>query len=327
MTPSCTAALEMAIMLGELGEDDEVILPSFTFVSSANSILRVGAKPVFVDIRPDTFNIDETLISRALSNRTRAIMPVHYAGVACEMDQIMAVAKERDLLVIEDAAQAVNAFYRGRALGTIGHLAAFSFHDTKNYTCGEGGALCINSPELIERAEIIREKGTNRGKFFRGEIDKYSWVDVGASFIPSEIACAFLCAQLEAIEAITERRRQIYDTYRSELKPLWEESIIDIPALPEGCKSNSHIFFIVLKNQETRDSLMAHLKQQGIQAVFHYVPLHTSQMGQRLGYRQGDLPITEEMSGRLLRLPLFNDLSESEQARVIEQVTAFLTGL
>jgi dTDP-4-amino-4,6-dideoxygalactose transaminase len=324
MTPSCTAALEMAVMLGRLEAGDEVILPSFTFVSSANAIMRAGARPVFVDIRTDTLNIDESLIPRALTPRTRAIMPVHYAGVSCEMDEITSLAEGHNLLVIEDAAQGVNSYYKGRALGTIGHLGAYSFHDTKNYTCGEGGALCVNDEDLIERAEIIREKGTNRSQFSRGEIDKYTWVDTGSSYIPSEIACAFLCAQLEAIEAITKRRHDIYKAYRAELEPLARDSLVGLPVLPEGCESNSHLFFIVLRNQETRDALMTHLRRHEIQASFHYVPLHSSKMGRSLGYQAGDLPVTEEMSGRMLRLPLFNDLRENEQARIIDEVRTFL---
>jgi len=326
MTPSCTSSLEMAIMLCDLEPGDEVIMPSFTFVSSANAVVRAGGRPVFVDIRSDTLNLDETLVSRAVTSKTKAIMPVHYAGVGCEMDSIMSIAEDRRLIVIEDAAQGVNAFYRGRVLGSIGHIGGYSFHDTKNYTCGEGGAICINSPELVERAEIIREKGTNRSKFFRGEVDKYSWVDVGSSFIPSEISCAFLCAQLEAMEAITERRRQIFDRYLEAFSRLEEAGIVQMPSIPEGCQSNYHIFYLLVRDRQTRDELMAALKRWGIQAVFHYVPLHTSQMGQKLGYEAGDLPLTENLSERLLRLPLFNDISESEQARVIDGVTRVLTG-
>jgi len=316
----------MAIMLCDLEPGDEVIMPSFTFVSSANAVVRAGGRPVFVDIRSDTLNLDETLVSRAVTSKTKAIMPVHYAGVGCEMDSIMSIAEDRRLIVIEDAAQGVNAFYRGRVLGSIGHIGGYSFHDTKNYTCGEGGAICINSPELVERAEIIREKGTNRSKFFRGEVDKYSWVDVGSSFIPSEISCAFLCAQLEAMEAITERRRQIFDRYLEAFSRLEEAGIVQMPSIPEGCQSNYHIFYLLVRDRQTRDELMAALKRWGIQAVFHYVPLHTSQMGQKLGYEAGDLPLTENLSERLLRLPLFNDISESEQARVIDGVTRVLTG-
>jgi dTDP-4-amino-4,6-dideoxygalactose transaminase len=324
MTPSCTAALEMAAMLCDLEPGDEVIMPSFTFVSTANAVARAGAKPVFVDIRPDTLNIDEQRIEAAITPRTKAIMPVHYAGVACEMDQIMAAANRRGLLVIEDAAQGVNAFYNGRVLGSIGHLGAYSFHDTKNYISGEGGALCINSPDLVERAEIIREKGTNRSQFLRGEVDKYTWVDVGSSYLPSELACAFLYAQLEAIDEITARRRAVYEFYRQHISPLEEAGLVRLPYAPQGCEINYHIFYILLRDETTRDGLMAHLKRNGISAVFHYVPLHTSPMGAKLGYRDGDLPMTEDLSGRLLRLPFFPELSAEEQLRVVSSIREFL---
>ena len=324
MTPSCTAALEMAAMLCDLEPGDEVIMPSFNFVSTANAVALAGAKPVFVDIRPDTLNIDEQRIEAAITPRTKAIMPVHYAGVACEMDQIMAAANRRGLLVIEDADQGVNAFYNGRVLGSIGQLGAYSFHDTKNYISGEGGALCINSPELIERAEIIREKGTNRSQFLRGEVDKYTWVEVGSSYLPSELACAFLYAQLEAIDDITARRRAIYEFYRRHLSPLEEAGLVRLPYAPQGCEINYHIFYILLRDEITRDGLMAHLKRNGISAVFHYVPLHTSPMGAKLGYRDGDLPMTEDLSGRLLRLPFFPELTAEDQLRVVNCVREFL---
>lgn len=324
MTPSCTSALEMAVTLCDLHPGDEVILPSFTFVSSANAIVRAGARPVFVDIRSDTLNIDEGLIRRAITPRTRAIMPVHYAGVACEMDVIMSLAEDHGFFVIEDAAQGVNAFYKGKPLGSMGHFAGYSFHDTKNYTCGEGGALLVNDPQFIERAEIIREKGTNRSKFFRGEIDKYTWVDIGSSYIPSEISCAFLCAQLEAIEAITVRRRELYKAYEKALRRYEAAGTLALPVLPEGCETNYHIFFLVLRDHETREALRTHLNQRAIQASFHYVPLHTSDVGKSLGYKAGDLPLTEQLSDRMLRLPLFNDMTEEAQTRVLSQVTSFL---
>lgn len=324
MTPSCTAALEIAALLCDFAPGDEVLMPSFTFVSAANAVVRAGAKPVFVDIRSDTLNIDERLIEAAITPKTKAIMPVHYAGVACEMDLIMDLASKHGLRVIEDAAQGVNAFHKGRVLGSIGHLGAYSFHDTKNYVCGEGGALCINSPEMAERAEIIREKGTNRSQFLRGEVDKYTWVDVGSSFLPSELACAFLYAQLEAIDEITTRRRKVYEFYRGHLSPLEEAGLIRIPHAPQGCDINYHIFYVLLRDQPTRNALMAHLKRNGISAVFHYVPLHTSPMGAKLGYREGDLPATEELSGRLLRLPVFPDLSTGDQLRVVNCVREFL---
>ena len=324
MTPSCTAALEMAAMLCELGPGDEVILPSFTFVSTANAIVRLGATPVFVDIRADTLNLDEDLVAEAVTPRTRAIFPVHYAGVSCDMDRIMSVAEEHDLLVVEDAAQGVNAGYRGKALGSLGHLAAYSFHDTKNYICGEGGALCVNSPEFIERAEIIRDKGTNRSRFLRGMVDKYTWVDVGSSYVPSEIACAFLYAQLEALDTIAQRRSEVYARYLRQLSPLEADGLLSLPRVPTECQTNHHLFHILLPDALKRDALMEHLKAQGIGAVFHYVPLHSSPMGLRCGYHQGPLPVTENLSSRLLRLPLYCELTEEDQAEVVDQVTSFL---
>jgi len=324
MTPSCTAALEMAALLCNLGPGDEVILPSFTFVSTANAVVRLGARPVFVDIRPDTLNMDEVAVEKAVTSRTRAIFPVHYAGVACAMDRIMALARRHGLAVVEDAAQGVNAFWDGRALGSIGTLGTYSFHETKNYICGEGGALCINDPDLIERAEIIRDKGTNRRQFFRGAVDKYTWVDVGSSYVPSEICCAFLYAQLELLDAITERRRQIYQTYRERLEPLEEAGLLRLPHIPEKCVSNSHLLYILLPDVQTRDALMAHLRQEGILAVFHYVPLHSSPMGQKFGYAEGQLPVTESVSGCMLRLPFYYDLTEADQDRIIETIKGFL---
>jgi dTDP-4-amino-4,6-dideoxygalactose transaminase len=324
MTPSCTAALEMAAMLCDLGPGDEVIMPSYTFVSTASAVVRVGARPVFVEIRPDTLNLDEARLEEAITPRTRAIFPVHYAGVACEMDRILRTARDHGLLVVEDAAQGVNAFYKGRALGSMGDLGTYSFHDTKNIVCGEGGALCCNDPALIERAEVLRDKGTNRAQFFRGEVDKYTWIDVGSSYIPSEIACAFLAAQLEAMDAIKIRRRAIDRSYRQLLRPLEEEGFLRLPCLPGGCESHYRDFFIVLDSGTTRDALMADLKQQGISAVFHFVPLHTSPMGMRFGYREGDLPITEDLSARLLRLPSYGDITQDQQARIVDRITAFL---
>jgi dTDP-4-amino-4,6-dideoxygalactose transaminase len=325
MTPSCTAALEMAAILCDISEGDEVIMPSFAFVSAANAVARLGARPVFVDVRPDTLNIDERLIERAITTRTKAILLVHYAGVGCEMGRIMALADKHGLIVIEDAAQGVNAFYNRLALGSIGHLGAYSFHETKNYVCGEGGALTINRPEFIERAEIIREKGTNRNKFLRGEVDKYTWVDVGSSYLPSEISCAFLLAQLEAMDLITARRRSIYNFYRSNLGPLEERGLLRLPCVPEGCESNFHVFYILLNDAITRDELIDYLRHKGIQAVFHYVPLHSSPMAERLGCRTGGvLPITEDLSARLLRLPFFPDLTNEEQMLIVDHIDDFL---
>lgn len=324
LTPSCTAALEMAAMLCELAPGDEVILPSFTFVTTASAFVRSGARPVFVDIRPDTLNLDEALIEGAITPRTRAIVPVHYAGVACEMDRIMAIARRRRLVVIEDAAQGVGASYRGKALGSIGDLGTYSFHETKNVTCGEGGAICINAGRLVERAEILREKGTDRLQFLRGQVDKYSWVDVGSSYLPSEICSAFLMAQLERLADITARRRAIHDCYAHLLAPLASEGRLRLPSAPEECVGNHHLFYILLPDAAIRDALLAHLREGGIQASFHYVPLHTSPMGRRFGYRPGDLPVTEDLSGRLLRLPMFHDITDAEQMRVVEQVRSFL---
>lgn len=317
LTPSCTAALEMAAMLCDLQPGDEVIMPSFTFVSTANAVVRLGAKPVFVDIRPDTLNIDDALIEEAITPRTKAIFPVHYAGVGCEMDRIMTIARKYNLLVVEDAAQGVNAFYNGRALGSIGHLGCYSFHETKNYICGEGGALCINDPALVERAEIIRDKGTNRSQFFRGLVDKYTWVDVGSSYVPSEIASAFLYGQLELLDEIAAKRRQIYQFYRQQLKPLEAEGLMRLPCIPEDCDSNYHMFYILLPDGPTRDLLLTMLRADGIQAVFHYVPLHSAPMGRTLGCAARELPVTDNISGRLLRLPFYHDITQEELLRVV----------
>jgi dTDP-4-amino-4,6-dideoxygalactose transaminase len=323
MTPSCTAALEMAAMLCNLGPGDEVIMPSFTFVSTANAVVRLGAKPVFVDIRPDTLNIDDSLIEEAITDRTKAIFPVHYAGIGCEMDRIMAIARKYDLWVVEDAAQGVNSFYNGEALGSIGHLGCYSFHETKNYICGEGGALCINDPELIERAEIIRDKGTNRKQFFRGQVDKYTWVDVGGSYVPSEICCAFLYGQLELFDEISARRREIYQAYRKLLKPLEAAGALRLPHIPEDCASNYHMFYVLVEDQSTRDALLEYLADKDLHAVFHYVPLHTSPMGATFGYEHGHFPLTEQLSGRLVRLPFYHEISDAERAVVAQSIAAF----
>ena len=323
LVPSCTAALEMAAILFDLKPGDEVLLPSFTFVSTASCLVRLGVRPVFVDIRPDTLNIDENLLEQAITNRTRAIFPVHYAGLGCNMTRIMQIAENFGLRVAEDAAQAVNSYQNGRALGSIGHLGCYSFHETKNVICGEGGALCINDPALIERAEIIRDKGTNRKQFFRGQVDKYTWVDNGSSYVPSELSMAFLYAQLEMVDTINARRRTIYQYYEHALIPLAEEGWLRLPLACEHGETNSHLFYILLKDQVTRNALMDHLNGHGINAVFHYVPLHSSPMGQTYGYAPRDLPVTEEISGRLLRLPLYYDINEVDQAKVVEQISAF----
>ena len=324
MTPSCTAALEMAAMLCDLGPGDEVILPSYTFVSTANAVARLGARPVFVDIRPDTFNLNEELIEDAITPRTKVLLPVHYAGVSCEMDRILAIARKHNLLVVEDAAQGVNASYKGRALGSLGHLGCYSFHETKNYICGEGGALCVNDADKVDRAEIIREKGTNRSRFFRGMVDKYTWVDIGSSYVPSEIASAFLYGQLELREAIAQRRKEIFLCYQEQFERIEAEGLARLPTIPADCQTNYHMFYLVLPDLETRSNLIAHLKQQGILAVFHYVPLHTAPVGQQYGYRPGDLPVTEELSDRLVRLPFYFDLTEQEQMEVVGEIKKFL---
>jgi dTDP-4-amino-4,6-dideoxygalactose transaminase len=324
LTPSCTAALEMAALLLDLAEGDEVILPSFTFVSTASAFVRLGAKPVFVDIRPDTLNLDEQLVEAAITPRTKAIVPVHYAGIGCELDRLQALARAHNLVLIEDAAQGVNSFYRGRALGSWGTLGCYSFHETKNYICGEGGALCLNDPAYVERAEIIRDKGTNRKQFLRGQVDKYTWVDVGSSYVPSELCSAFLFAQLEMLQPIADRRRQIYEAYHRALAPLADEGLLRLPVIPPECTSNSHMFYILVRDRPTRDSLLAELRKQGIHAVFHYIPLHSSPMGVRLGCSEKSLPVTDDASGRLLRLPLFHEITPEEQARVVETVSRFL---
>jgi dTDP-4-amino-4,6-dideoxygalactose transaminase len=323
LVPSGTAALELAAMLCDLKPGDEVIMPSYTFVSTASAFVRVGARPVFVDIRPDTLNIDEKLIEAAITERTRVIVPVHYAGVGCEMDTIMDIARRHNLLVVEDAAQGVNAFYKGRALGSIGHLGCYSFHETKNFICGEGGALCINDERFIERAEILRDKGTNRQKFFRGEVDKYTWVDIGSSYVMAELLAAFLYGQLEQIEAISRRRREIFERYHELLAPLEEEGFLRRPTIPPECQSNYHIYYILLQDEATRDGLMAYLKAQGILAVFHYVPLHTSPMGRSFGYKEGQLPVTEDLASRMLRLPVFYSLANEQQTEIVDRIRGY----
>ena len=324
LTPSCTAALEMAAMLCNLGPGDEVIMPSFTFVSTANAVVRTGARPVFVDIRPDTLNIDESLVEAAITPRTKAIFVVHYAGVACEMDTIMEIADRRHLWVVEDAAQAVSSTYKGRALGSIGHLACFSFHETKNYICGEGGALCINDPFFIERAEILRDKGTNRQKFLRGHADKYTWVDVGSSYVPSEIASAFLFGQLELLDAIRERRCSIYENYSKLLKPLVDAELIRAPIIPSSAGANYHMFYCLLPTTALRDAALEEFRQQKIHAVFHYIPLHTSPFFRSLTSDIPNLPVTDDSSSRLLRLPMFYELTDTQQQRVVTTLTNFL---
>jgi dTDP-4-amino-4,6-dideoxygalactose transaminase len=316
MTPSCTASLEMAAQLCEVGPGDEVIMPSYTFVSTASAFVRMGAKPVFVDIRPDTLNIDEKLIEQAITPRTKAICVVHYAGVSCEMDTIMDIAKRHKIRVVEDAAQGVNSWYKGRALGSIGDLGCYSFHETKNFICGEGGALCINDPALIQRAEIIRDKGTNRQRFFRGEVDKYTWVEVGSSYVPSELCSAFLFAQLEEMDNITTQRKLIYSRYMTELTPFTVDEEIKLPTIPGDCKSNFHLFYAILKDTQNREKTLEHFRNQQIRVVFHYVPLHNSPKGQSI-VGPLSLPITEEISAKLIRMPLYFSMTEEELKKVL----------
>jgi dTDP-4-amino-4,6-dideoxygalactose transaminase len=323
LTTSCTAALEMAALLCDLKPGDEVILPSYTFVSTANAIVLRGATPVFVDIRADTLNIDEQLIEAAITPRTRAIFPVHYAGIACDMDEIALIAARHNLSVVEDAAQGVFAKYKEQWLGTIGELGCYSFHETKNFSCGEGGALVINNELFESRAEILREKGTNRSQFLRGQVDKYTWVDIGSSYVPSDMLAAFLLGQLENMERITEKRFLIYKSYAEILEPLAGEGLIRLPVIPQNCTPNYHMFYIVTSNIDERSALISHLEKAGILAVFHYVPLHSSPYGQSIGGRYQQLPVTEEMSERVLRLPFYYDMSEADVASVGEAILSF----
>jgi len=322
LTHSCTAALEMAAMLAGVGPGDEVIMPSFTFSSTATAFVLRGATPVFVDIRPDTLNLDEALIEAAITPRTRVIVPVHYAGLACAMDTIMDIAARHGLLVVEDAAQAHLSAHRGRALGTIGQLGCLSFHETKNLISGEGGALLVNDPALAERAEIVREKGTDRSRFFRGQIDKYTWRDIGSSYSPGEIVCAFLFAQFEQADPIVARRRAIYDAYREGLAGLAADGVVTLPEAP-GAAANGHIFWLLAPDADSRGRLLADLGRQGIHAVFHYVPLHSAPAGLRYGRSTGKLPVTDDVAARLVRLPLHLGLRDGDVARVIAAVHAF----
>lgn len=323
LTTSCTSALEIAAFLCDLKVGDEVILPSYTFVSTANAFLMRGATLKFVDIRPDTLNLDERLLAAAISRQTKVIVPVHYAGVACEMDTILALANKHGVRVVEDAAQAINSTYNGAFLGTLGDLGAYSFHATKNVSCGEGGALLVNDSSLADRAEILREKGTNRSRFFRGQVDKYTWVDIGSSYVLSDVLAAILLAQLERIETITIERKRVYDHYFEALQPLARRGLITLPNIPAGCESNYHLFYVITESLDTRTALIDRLGRAGIVAPFHYVPLHTSPMGLSLGYEHGMLPITERVSDRLLRLPLYPDLSTAAAADVVNTVLDF----
>ena len=325
LTHSCTAALEMAALLSEIAPGDEVIMPSYTFVSTANAFVMRGAVPVFVDVRPDTMNIDENKIEAAITARTRVILPVHYAGVACEMDTIMDIAKRHNLIVVEDAAQGIMSTYKGRPLGTIGHMGAYSFHETKNIISGEGGALLVNAPEFVERAEIIREKGTNRSQFFRGQVDKYTWVDIGSSYLPGEVIAAFLWAQMEEADSITGARLALWDLYHSALAPLQAAGKVIRPTVPDDCRHNAHMYYILLDSLKQRTEVITQLKAQGIFSVFHYVPLHSAPAGLRLSRAHGEMHNTDHYADRLLRLPLWIGLGEEGVERVVAALTALLT--
>jgi dTDP-4-amino-4,6-dideoxygalactose transaminase len=323
LTTSCTHALEMAALLLDINAGDEVIVPSFTFVSSVNAFVLRGARPVFADVRPDTLCLDERQLDRLISPRTRAIVAVHYAGVACEMDTLEAAAKRNGIAIVEDNAHGLFGKYRGRHLGTFGSMATLSFHETKNVSCGEGGALLINDGALAERAEIIREKGTDRSRFFRGEVDKYGWVDVGSSYLPSELLAAMLAAQLEAADWVQERRAHLWHRYQRELGDWSQRHGIDMPVIPPDCDQTFHMFYVMLPSLQMRERLIAHLKSLGILAVFHYQALHLSRMGRRLGGEPGQCPVTEDIADRLLRLPFYTNMTEDEQSSVIDALHCF----
>ncbi|EKQ70827.1 TDP-4-keto-6-deoxy-D-glucose transaminase [Leptolyngbyaceae cyanobacterium JSC-12] len=320
LTNSCTAALEMAAILADIQPGDEVIMPSYTFVSTANAVVLRGGIPVFVDVRPDTLNLDESQVEAAITSKTKAISPVHYAGVGCEMDEILAIANRHGLTVIEDAAQGSFAQYQGKPLGTFGHLAAFSFHATKNIVSGEGGALVINDPKMVERAEIIWEKGTNRSQFFRGEVDKYTWIDVGSSFLPSELTAAFLYAQLECGEEITQRRLAFWNRYHWAFAKLEFEGLANRPKIPLHCQHNAHIYHLMLDSLETRTRVLSYLKERGVQATFHYAPLHSSPAGQKFGRFVGDMAVTNDIADRILRLPMSANMTLEEVDQIITLV-------
>lgn len=326
LTTSATAALEMSALLCDIKPGDEVIMPSYTFVSTADAFVLRGARIVFVDIRPDTMNIDETLIEEAVTDKTKAIVPVHYAGVGCEMDKIMEIAQRHHLKVVEDAAQGMCAFYKGKMLGTIGDFGCYSFHETKNYSMGEGGVILIQNPEDVEAAEIIREKGTNRSQFYRGQVDKYSWVEAGASYLPSELNAAYLWAQLECADMIKENRLCSWNRYNEQLKELMEDGYITLPYIPEECEQNGHMYYIKTKDLKERTRLIDFLKQKGILSVFHYVPLHTSKAGIKYGRFCGEDKYTTKESNRLVRLPMYYGLKETEIDMVVQSVKDFYKG-
>ncbi|RPI91229.1 MAG: dTDP-4-amino-4,6-dideoxygalactose transaminase [Chloroflexi bacterium] len=323
LTTSCTHALEMSAMLLDIQPGDEVILPDFTFVSTVNAFVLRGARPVFLDIRPDTLNLDESRLAAAITSRTKAIVPVHYAGIGCAMDSIMDVAARHSLPVVEDNAHGLFGKYKGKYLGTFGSMASQSFHETKNFTSGEGGALLINDPILVERAEIIREKGTNRSRFFRGQVDKYTWVDVGSSYLPSDILAAFLFAQFEQREKIQLHRKQVWELYQAGLKDWADSHDVQLPCIPDDCEQSYHMFYMLLPSLELRQNLIAYLRERGIYSVFHYLPLHLSDMGRSFGGKTGDCPVTERVSDQLIRLPFHNSLTSSEQEQVIDLIQGF----
>ena len=323
LTTSCTHALEMAALLLDMQPGDEIIVPSFTFVSTINAFALRGVKPIFADIRPDTLNLDESKLEKLITPQTKAIVPVHYAGVGCEMETIMDIAKQYSIPVVEDNAHGLFAKYKGQYLGTFGCLATQSFHETKNFTCGEGGALLINDSHYIERAEIIREKGTNRSRFYRGQIDKYTWVDIGSSYLPSGILAAFLYAQIEARQQIQSKRQQIWEYYYNNLQDWSQEKGIRLPIVPPECEQAYHMFYLLMPSLEQRQAMIDHLRKQGISSVFHYLPLHLSQMGRKFGGAEGDCPVTESVSDRLLRLPFYNNLTEDDLSRVVAAIKDF----
>jgi dTDP-4-amino-4,6-dideoxygalactose transaminase len=323
LTTSCTHALEMAALLLNLQPGDEVIFPSFTFVSTVNAFVLRGVYPVFCDIRPDTLNLDENKLEKLITPRTKVIVPVHYAGIGCEMDTIMEIAGQYGIAVVEDNAHGLFGKYKGKYLGTIGCLATQSFHETKNFNCGEGGALLINDPQYIERAEVIREKGTNRSRFYRGQVDKYTWVDIGSSYLPSDMLAAYLYAQLEVQEQIQAKRREIWEYYHKHLQDWVEKHRIRFPIVPDHCEQAYHMFYLLMPSLEKRQALIAHLKAQNIISAFHYLPLHLSEMGQKFGGKEGDCPVTEDVSDRLVRLPFYNDLTEADLTRVVAAICEF----
>lgn len=323
LTTSCTHALEMAAFLSDIQPGDEVIMPSYTFVSTADAFVLRGAKIVFVDIRPETMNIDERLIEDAITERTRAIVPVHYAGVSCEMDAIMAIAKKHNLVVVEDAAQGVNAYYKGKALGTIGDFGCYSFHETKNYTMGEGGAVLFQEEKYREKAEILREKGTNRSKFFRGQIDKYTWMDYGSSYLPSDMNAAYLYAQLENHQLIDEKRMKVFNFYNEQLKPLADKGLIEQPFIPDYATHNAHMYYLKVKDLETRSRLIPYMRERDVQCVFHYIPLHSSPAGQQFGRFHGEDKYTTKESERLVRLPMHFGLTDEDIRHVTESLLSF----